>query len=77
MADKYRQYDGYDKYRNCDSDGHTINSGKAEYYEDGSLKRLSNISPDSSNPDYHHHEWLNVGRDGSCDYGCEPHPNHG
>lgn len=76
-SDKYKQHDGYDKYRNVDKDtGRTKNSGKAEYNSDGTLKRLSNISPSSRSGDYHHHEWLQKKSDGSYQYGHGEHKNH-
>jgi hypothetical protein len=75
MGDKYKQHDGYDKYRNTDNDGKTKNSGKATYNEDGSLKRLDNISPSSSNSDKHHHEWLKETSSG-YEYGHGEHDNH-
>ena len=76
MADKYKQYDGYDKYRNTDDSGSTSNSGKATYDRDGSLKRLDNYSPSSSNDSKHHHEWLKKNSDGSYEYGHGEHDNH-
>ena len=76
MGFKYTQNNGYDKYRNIDEGGHTKNSGRADYDDDGSLKRLSNISPSSSNSDKHHHEWLNKQSDGSYKYGHGEHDNH-
>lgn len=76
MEDKYKQYNGRDKYRNTDADGHTINSGKATYNSDGSLKRLDIISPSSSNADKHHHEWLKQTSNGTYEYGHGEHDNH-
>lgn len=76
MGFKYKRHDGYDKYRNTDNAGNTTNKGKATYNEDGSLKRLDNISPSSSSSDKHHHEWLKQTSDGSYTYGHGEHDNH-
>lgn len=77
MGDKYKQHDGYDKYKNTDKDtGSTKNRGKATYNSDGSLKRLDNISPSSSDSTKHHHEWLKQKSDGTYEYGHGEHKNH-
>ena len=77
MGDKYVQHDGYDKYKNVDRDtGQTKNSGKATYDDDGTLKRLSNISPAADDSSMHHHEWLNKKSDGTYEYGHGKHKNH-
>ena len=75
-SSKYSQRDGYDKYHNKDDDGNTTNRGKATYDNDGTLKRLDNISPSSRSSDWHHHEWLKKNSDGSYEYGHGEHKNH-
>lgn len=76
MSSKYSQHNGYDKYKNTDSEGNTENRGKASYNSDGSLSRLDNYSPASGNSDNHHHEWLKQNGDGSYEYGHGEHKNH-
>jgi hypothetical protein len=73
--DEYKQREGYDKYRNT-SDGNTVNTGKAAYNSDGSLKRLDNYSPSSSSGKKHHHEWLEEKEDGTYEYGHKENDNH-
>lgn len=76
MSDKYVQHDGYDKFRNANSDGSTKNSGKASYDDDGTLRRLDVISPAKNQPGYHVHEWLKKDDKESYEYGQGLHKNH-
>lgn len=76
MGFKYKQHDGYDKFRQTDQDERTKSSGKATYNSDGTLKRLDAISPSSSSEEKHHHEWLKQKPDGSYEYGHGEHDNH-
>ena len=76
MPEKYNQHNGYDKYRNENTDGNTTNRGRANYDTDGSLTRLDNYSPVKGEPDHHHHEWLKKNTDGTYSYGYGKHKNH-
>lgn len=75
MGHKYTQHDGYDKYKVTDGEK-TTHNGRADYNDDGTLKRLSDIAPASSDPESHYHTWMNRQPDGSYDFGCEMHKNH-
>ena len=72
--DKYNQSEGHDSYKSSKRDG-GFNSGYAEYNDDGTLKRLSNIS-ESKEKDSHNHSWLNQKPDGTYEFGNETHKNH-
>lgn len=64
------------KWHDKDENNKTRHRGREVYDEDGSLKRADIYSPSSSDPDYHHHEWLKKKDDGSYEYGHGHHKNH-
>lgn len=69
--DYYKQGDRKDRYAVYGDEGYE-HRGKAEYGDDGHMKRLDIISPVANQPGHHHHEWWNENEG----YEHEIHPDH-
>ena len=69
----YTQKPGQDSWRTKNESGKTVSTGSASYNSDGSLKRLSSISPTGTK---HGHTALTQKEGGSYEFYYGLHKNH-